>query len=96
MLAAQIKEYDDFWPGKGELIVDAQFLAPSRRQDKLVEAEIVTNTRGQGWAIFLAVACVVLAAVFFFQGNNYAGSAFLGIFLVTLVGSFLPWSRRKE
>lgn len=61
-----------------------------------MNAQISTSKNGQGWAIFLAIICVAASIVFFFKGNTIAGGAFLGMPLVLLIGSFLPWSRRKD
>lgn len=94
MLAGQIAEYDHLVPGSAEKIIHAQFIAPSQRQSDLVQAEVDTSKRGQGWAIALALICVVASIVFFAVGNPIAGGAFLGLPLVVLIGSFLPWSKK--
>lgn len=96
MPADQIREYDELVPGSAEKIIDATFIAPSRRQDDLVNAQIGTSKTGQGWAIFLAIICVAASIMFFLRGNAIAGGAFLGMPLLLLIGSFLPWSHRKD
>lgn len=80
-------------PGLAERIVritESQTVDVSAREDKLVDAEIDTAKKGQGWAIFLATICIIASIVFFAVGNPIAGGAFLGMPLVMLIGSFIP------
>lgn len=94
MPADQIRGYEELVKGSAEKIIDATFLAPSRRQSDIVNAQISSSRVGQGWAIGLALICVIAAIVFFARGNTIAGCALLGMPLLLLIGSFLPWRRQ--
>ena len=82
--------YEDVVPGSAQRVLEATLLEPENRISRLADAEIETARRGQGWAIFLALACIVIATVFFARGSNVAGAAFMSYPLVMLIGTFIP------
>ncbi|MDR0416439.1 MAG: hypothetical protein LBH76_03825 [Propionibacteriaceae bacterium] len=85
-----LRQYEEIVPGSAAKLMDAVYEAPSRRQDKLVQAEIDVNKTGQSAAVFLAVVCVLASIVFYALGNTVAGTAFLGVPLVQLILAFFP------
>ena len=73
---------------------DAWTVDESRRQDRMVDVEVTTALRGQGWAIFLFLLMVVGAFVLFMAGNNVGGGVLIGVpavtFLISLVRGKAP------
>lgn len=76
-----LKEYDDVVPGAGGRILaafEAVTVDASKRDDRIVEAEIESKKSGLAVAGLLLAVCVVAAILFFAFGNNTAGSTLLG------------------
>lgn len=76
-----LKAYDDIVPGAGERIVrafEATTVDASKRDDRIVDAEIESKKSGLAVAGLLLAVCVVAAILFFAFGNNTAGSTLLG------------------
>lgn len=89
-LPDHLEQYDRLVPGTAASIIDTVYRAPERRQQQALDSVTETSKRGQGWAIALAVICVVASIVFFALGNNVAGSVLLGAPLIAMLGMFLP------
>lgn len=70
-------------------IVESQTVDVSRRDDRIVDAEIEASKNGLTAAITIAVICVLAAIVFFAFGKPIAGGALLGFPVVLLVRSFI-------
>lgn len=68
---------------------DSSTIDESSRQDRLVDAEIEQAKKGPQRALGVAVAAMVLAAVFFAMGNTIAGCAFIALPVLNFAGQFL-------
>ena len=62
---------------------ESQTVRVADREDRIVDAEIRLSGRGQMWAGFLALVCIVAGIM-------------LGMPVLALVGSFLPSLRRRR
>jgi hypothetical protein len=67
---------------------DADTVDESKRQDRLVDAEIDQARVGRWIALGLTAFCFIVAVVFFALGNDVAGFAFLGAPVITAAGRF--------
>ncbi|WP_422757269.1 hypothetical protein [Paenarthrobacter sp. C1] len=77
-------------------IVESQTIAPSKRLDQLVAAQINEAVRGRQSAVALMVLCVGCAIVFFAVGNTVAGLAFLGLPVLGFLRELLPERGSKQ
>ncbi len=68
---------------------DADTVDESRRQDRLVNAEIEQASKGRWISVTFVAACFIAAALFFAFGNEVAGIAFLAAPVVTAGTQFL-------
>lgn len=76
---------------------DAGTTDESRRQDKLVDAQIEQAKTGQGAAIFFLAMCVIASCVSFFVfKNNIAGLAFFSLPLLGVIKEFLQAITRNS
>lgn len=74
---------------------DSWTVDESDRQDRLVNAEIQSAGRGQGWAIFLFLLMIVLAFVLFLRGNNVGGGVLIGVPAVAFLINLARGSTRR-
>lgn len=76
---------------------DAGTTDESRRQDKLVDAQIEQAKTGQGAAIFFLAMCIIASCVSFFVfKNNIAGLAFFSLPLLGVIKEFLQAITRNS
>jgi hypothetical protein len=71
-------------------IVESQTVAPSKRMDKLVDAQIAEAEKGRQAAVSLMVICLICAVAFFALGNTVAGLAFVGLPILGFLRELLP------
>lgn len=94
-----LSAYDEIVPGAAERILrvhESQTVRVADREDRIVDAEIRLSGRGQMWAGFLALVCIVAGIWFISEGDNAGGGIMLGMPVLALVGSFLPSLRRRR
>ncbi len=79
---------------------DATTSDESRRQDKLVDAEIAEAKRGPTRAMCLAAVCILASIYFFHRANGtsdiVAGSALLAAPVLTLAARFISSVRSQS
>ncbi len=77
-------------------MVEAQTVEPSKRMDKLVDAEIEEARMGRISAVTLMVLFFCAAVVFFSVGNNIAGGLLLSVPVLGFLQSLLPSSKPRN
>lgn len=90
-----MRRYQELVPDAPERffqIVESQTVAPSKRYDKLVDAEIEEARKGRVSAVSLMVVFFIAAVVFFGVGNNVAGGLLLSVPVLGFLQSLLPSS----
>lgn len=93
---AKFKELVPDAPERFFKMVEAQTVDPSKRMDKLVEAEIDEARKGRVSAVTLMVLFFGAAVVFFALGNNVAGGLLLSVPVLGFLQSLLPASRPRR
>lgn len=71
-----LERYERVLPGAADRIMrslESQTVDASQRDDRIADTQIVVALRGQGWAVFLALLCIVAAIVFFAKDQLIAG-----------------------
>lgn len=68
---------------------DATTIDESKRQDRLVDAEIDQAQTGRWIALALTAFCFIASVVFFALGNEFAGIAFLAAPVLTAGSRFI-------
>lgn len=94
-----LREYEDILPGTAERIMrvhESQTTQVAGREDRIVDAEILLNKRGQVWAGVLALVFAVAGIVFIARGNNIGGGIMFSMPVSMLVVSFLPARLRRR
>jgi uncharacterized membrane protein len=94
--ADDMRRYQELVPDAPERffqIVESQTVAPSKRYDKLVDAEIEEAKKGRISAVTLMVIFFGAAVVFFAVGNNIAGGLLLSVPVIGFLQSLLPSGR---
>lgn len=71
-------------------IVESQTVAPSKRLDRLVDAQISEAEKGRTAAVGLMLVCIACAIVFFAVGNVVAGLTFIGVPVLGFLRELLP------
>lgn len=93
---AKFKELVPDAPERFFKMVEAQTVDPSKRMDKLVDAEISEARKGRISAVTLMVFFFGAAVVFFGLGNNIAGGLLLSVPVLGFLQSLLPTTRPKR
>lgn len=75
---------------------ESQTTQVAGREDRIVDAEILLNKRGQVWAGMLALVFAAAGIVFIARGNNIGGGIMLSMPVTMLVVSFLPARLRRR
>ncbi|ALG85903.1 DUF2335 domain-containing protein [Gordonia phthalatica] len=94
--AQEMRDYQMLIPDAAERIMrmaESQTVDRSRRQDRLVNAEIDNAKSDRSMATFFLLAFFVAAVVFFSVGNNVAGGFLLSIPVLGVVRTMWPSGR---
>lgn len=90
-----LREYESVLQGSAERILamtERDIAAQHRNQDEFRRGYLQTTKRGQWIAAILLIVMAVVSVVFFAKGNNIAGSAFIGLPIMFVIGSFITGS----
>lgn len=96
---ATLAEYESVMPGAGERIMrafEAVTVDAAQRDDRLADAEIWIRKVGLGWVIFFALALFAAGIVFFALGDVVAGSACVGLPVLTAIVSIVVAPLRRS
>ncbi len=94
-----LQAYDDVVPGAAERILriaESQTVDSSKRDDRIVDAEIASASASRKAAYTFTTFAFMLATFFFVRGSALAGCAFLGLPVLMLIRAFLPERSRRR
>lgn len=69
--------------------LESQTIDASKREDRIADAEIRIASRGQIWAVALALLCIVSAIVFFAVDKSVPGLVLLAAPVLLFLASLL-------